>query len=82
MEQTEILAQVNALFKRVFENENISVNMNTTAEDVEEWDSLNHTVMIAEVEKHFNVRFKLREMLGFKNVGDMVSTIELKLKER
>ena len=78
MDQTEILLQVNAIFKTVFENESIQVGMQTTADDLEEWDSLNHTAMISAIEKHFNIRFKLREMLGFKNVGDMVRTIEAK----
>ncbi|MEO8087443.1 MAG: acyl carrier protein [Bacteroidota bacterium] len=80
MDQTEILAQVTALFKRVFENEHINVAMETTADDIDEWDSLNHTAMIGEVEKHFSIRFKLKEMLGFKNVGDMVRTIDAKLQ--
>jgi acyl carrier protein len=81
MDTQDILSQVNILFKKIFENENISVNMETTANDVDEWDSLNHTAMISEMERHFNIKFKLKEMLGFKNVGDMVNTIHSKLQE-
>ena len=75
MEINEILTQVNGVFKKVFKHTNISVDMDTTAGDVQGWDSLNHTVMIVEVEKHFNMKFKLREVLGFSNVGDMVRLI-------
>ena len=80
MESNEILQQVNDVFKTVFENDKIIINMETTANDLEEWNSFNHTIMIAEVEKHFGITFKLKEMLGFKNVGDMVRVIESKQK--
>ena len=58
------------------------INSETTADDVDEWDSLNHTVMIVEVEKHFTVKFKLKELLGFKNVGDMCRCIKVKVDEK
>lgn len=80
METDHILSQVNILFKRIFENNNLTIEMKTNANDVDEWDSLNHTLMISEVEKHFNVKFKLKEILGFKNVGDMVHIIYAKLQ--
>jgi acyl carrier protein len=78
MEIVQILSEVNLIFKRVFENENIIAQMETTANDVEEWNSMSHITMISEVEKHFNVQFKLKELLGFKNVGDMVRAIHAK----
>lgn len=81
MEIREILNQTNDVFRRVFENENINVNNETVAQDVPEWDSLNHTLMISEIEKHFGVRFKFKEVIAFKNVGDMVNTIQSKLAE-
>ncbi len=79
METAEIIVQLNTVFRRVFENENINITVETTAMDVEEWDSLSHTILMMEVEKFFNVKFKLKEMLGFKNIGDMVNTIQTKL---
>lgn len=79
MNQQEVLEKVNVIFKRIFENDNLSIDMTTTADDVEEWDSLNHTLMIVEVEKFFNLKFKLKEVLGFQNVGDMVNTIVTRL---
>ena len=82
MEAIDILSEVNKIFKRIFENNDIIINPDTTAEDIDEWDSLNHTIMIVEVEKHFGVKFKLKEILGFKNVGDMCSTIKVKLDEK
>ncbi len=80
MNQTEVLEQINVIFKRVLENESITILMETTADDVEEWTSLNYTVLISEVEIHFKIKFKLREFLEFKKVGDLVQTIVKKLE--
>lgn len=79
MKKHEILNQLTGIFKRIFENETVILQMDTTANDVDGWDSLTHTSMIVEVEKHFMVKFKLKEVLGFKNVGDMVNMIHSKL---
>ncbi len=80
MEKQNILSELTGIFKKVFENDSVILQMDTTANDVDGWDSLTHTSMIVEVEKHFNVKFKLKEVLGFKNVGDMVNMIHTKLE--
>ena len=82
MNTDKILEEVNLIFKKVFENDSIVINMATTANDIEEWDSLNHTVMISEVEKHFGTQFKFKEVIAFKNVGDVVNTLQTKLAEK
>lgn len=82
MNTEKILQETNLIFKKVFENDSLTINMSTTANDLEEWDSLNHTVMITEVEKHFGIRFKFKEVIAFKNVGDVVNTLQAKLAEQ
>jgi|CXWJ01.1.fsa_nt_gi acyl carrier protein len=82
MELNEILQQSTGVFRRVFENDSIVINDQTVAQDVAEWDSLSHTLMISEIEKHFGVRFKFKEVIAFKNVGDMLNTIQAKLAEQ
>ncbi|MBK9523806.1 MAG: acyl carrier protein [Bacteroidetes bacterium] len=79
MDKNEILNQLTIIFKKIFENDAVILQMDTTANDVDGWDSLTHTSMIVEVEKHFSVKFKLKEVLSFKNVGDMVNMIHSKL---
>jgi acyl carrier protein len=79
MELSEILSQITVLMKKVFENESLVITMETTNRDVQEWDSLNYTAIITEIEKHFGIKFKMREFLEFKNVGDIVRTVAAKI---
>lgn len=81
MEKSEILDELNAIFRKVFNNPSIVVSEKMVAADLEDWDSLNHAQMISAVEKHFNIKFKLSEMLSFKNVGNLIDTIEKKLNQ-
>ena len=59
----------------MFNNANIEIEEETTAEDVEEWTSLTYMQLITEQQKVFGVKYSLRDMLEFKSVGDMVNFI-------
>lgn len=78
MEQDAILKDLNKIFIKVFDDDSIQLNENTTTDDIEAWDSLNHIQMITAVEKHYKVRFNLNELLNFKNVGDLCRSIREK----
>lgn len=80
MEQDEIIKEVNKIFIDIFEDESIILNEHTTTSDIEAWDSLNHIQMITAVEKHYKIRFELNDLLNFKNVGDLCSGIQGKIK--
>jgi len=76
----DILKQLNKIFVDVFDSDAIVITANTTAKDIEEWDSLNNLQLIVAIEKHFKVKFTSGEILGWQNVGDMVNAIALKTK--
>jgi acyl carrier protein len=78
MDQSKVLKELNEIFIDVFEDDSISINENTTTDDIESWDSLNHIQMITAVEKHYKIRFNLNELLNFKNVGDLCKSIQAK----
>jgi len=80
METTEILVQVNIIFKEVLDNQELIINQETSANDVDDWDSLTHIQLIVAIEKYFKIRFKANEIQSFKNVGEMCSFIKLKLE--
>ena len=78
MTAVEILREVNGIFIDQLENENIILNRASTADDIEEWDSLTHIQLIVAIEKHFKVRFTSAEIQNFKNVGEMCDALEKK----
>ena len=76
MRQDEIYARLNAVFRGVFDDARIEVGPETTADDIEDWDSLEHIRLIAAVEEEFGVRFKMGEVSTMKNVGEMAEIIQ------
>jgi acyl carrier protein len=80
MEKKQILKEVNDIFIDVLDNEQIVLSEATTAEDIDEWDSLTHIQLIVAIEKHFKIKFTSSEIREWKNVGEMILSIEPKLK--
>ena len=78
MEKNEILSKLQLIFNTVFKLKSIQIDNLTSAKDVEGWDSFTHLVLIQEVEKDFNIEFKLRELMRMENVGDMIEIIAIK----
>ena len=75
MTREEVYEKLNEVFRDVFEDEDITVNDNTTADDIEDWDSLEHINLVSAVEREFNIKFTMAQVRGMKNVGEMVEVI-------
>jgi len=75
MTRQEIFEKLNEVFSDVFD-EDITVTAETTSADIEDWDSLTHITLISEVEDTFDIKFSMKDVLGMKNVGEMVDIIE------
>ena len=75
MEKQEIIEKITVIFREVFSDNNIVINDEMTANDVENWDSLTHMLMITKVEEEFGIKFKLKELNKLKQVGDIVSLL-------
>lgn len=75
MDREKITEKLNEVFRDVFDNEDITVGDSTTADDIEEWDSLEHISLISAVEKTFKMRFTMKEVSGMKNVGEMINIL-------
>lgn len=80
METKELLEILNGIFRKVLKRDDITLTEDTTAHDVEGWDSLTNMVLLTEIEKKFGVRFTFREIVKLKNVGDLCQTILNKAK--
>lgn len=75
MSREEIFERLNVIFQDIFDDEEIEVTETTSADDIEDWDSLEHINLVVAVEKEFNMKFTMVEVYNFKNVGEMVDVI-------
>lgn len=75
MSKEEIFVKLNEVFRDVFDDESITVTETTTADDIEEWDSLEHINLLAAVEQEFGMKFNMGQVVSMKNVGEMADII-------
>ena len=79
MDRKEIFEKLTIIFRDVMDNDEIVLEENTTAEDIEEWDSLAHVQLIEKIEAEFGVRFSAKEMTSWDDVGEFVDSIQQKI---
>ncbi len=75
MTTEQVMARLTEVFRNVFDDDDIVLTANTSAKDIEDWDSLEHINLIAAVEKEFKMRFTVKEVSGMKNVGEMAQIV-------
>lgn len=75
MNREDVLSKVNEIFKDAFDNEDLVIGFQTTAADVEGWDSLMQMNLIEMIEDEFGMRFDMDEVVGMENVGSMIDII-------
>jgi len=75
----QLLSQLNDIFRDVFENDELVVSRETTAADIEAWDSLQHVSLILRVESHFGVRMSSAEVADLKSVGDLLDILNRRI---
>ncbi len=81
MDKEKIKARLNEVFRDVFDDEDIELSEDTTADDIDAWDSLEHITLISAVEKAFKMRFTMKEVSGMKNVGEMIDIVAERAKK-
>ena len=79
MSNEEILKRLTPIFQDIFDDENIIVTRETSAKDIEDWDSFSQIRLVAAIEKDFKIKFKFGELNSLHNVGEMVDVIKEKI---
>jgi acyl carrier protein len=72
---SDILDRINEVFQEVFDDDEIRITRDTTAQDVEGWDSLMHVTLLVNIERAFGIRFTSSEVASLKNVGELADLI-------
>jgi acyl carrier protein len=75
MTDQDILNGLTEIFRDVFDDPALVISNETTADDVDEWDSVNHINIVVAAEMRFGVKFKIAEIESLKNVGELVHLI-------
>ena len=78
MDRADIFSTLTEIFEDVMDVDDVTLEDATTADDVEEWDSLSNVRFIVAVEREFGIKFSNAEIEGFKCVGDLVTSIAAK----
>lgn len=78
MTHEEVHQRLTAVFRDIFDNPSLEIADSTTADDIEDWDSVNHITLIAAVESEFKIKLSTRDVKNLANVGDFLKLIESK----
>ena len=79
MDTVKIYAELNEIFRDIFDDNSLTVSQQTTAADIADWTSLVHINLIVAVEEKFNIKFSMGEVIKMQNVGDMVNIISSRI---
>src|SRR3954454_2908095 len=77
----QIVSQAQVIFREVLDNPALVLTDELTAPKVEGWDSLNHVTLVMTLEEQFGVKFTTREVMGWRNVGQMLDCLQAKLNK-
>jgi acyl carrier protein len=71
----QLLLQLTPIFREVLGNRELVLSPQLTAKDVDGWDSFSHIKLIAAIEEHFHIKFRLKQIVKFRNIGDVCGAI-------
>ena len=75
MTKQDAMKALTPIFRELFDDDSIVLSDKMTAADVDGWDSVEHFNLISEIESRFKMRFKMKEVSGMKNVGELAELV-------
>jgi acyl carrier protein len=79
MDRNKIIEEIRGILISILQHDNFEMKDELSASDVDGWDSLSHMIIINEIEKHFKVRFKLKELNKLNNMGNLLELLISKM---
>ena len=76
MDKQTIFDAVQEIFRDNFDDEELVITRETSAADIEDWDSLEQINLLTAMEKKFGIKFKLEDVRGLANVGDLLDLVQ------
>lgn len=76
MSDQELMQIIQEIFRDNFDDDTLIITPQTTAADIEDWDSLEQINLLTAMEQRFGIKFKLSDVRGLANVGDMAALIQ------
>ncbi|WP_298345902.1 acyl carrier protein [uncultured Algibacter sp.] len=80
MNSEEIIITIRKSFVKILEHDNFELNESTTAKDVDGWESITHLLIMNDIEKSFDIKFKLMDLMSMENIGDLIKTIKKEIQ--
>lgn len=74
------IQRVTEVFRLVFDDDLIEISLDMTTNDIEAWDSLSHINLIMALEAEFNIRFLPTEIVKMRNIGELITSIDKKVR--
>ena len=79
MNKKNLLERLTQIFRDIFDDDEIIITCDTSAKDIEDWDSFSQIRLVAAIEKDFGIKFKFGELSSLRNVGEMIDVIKQKI---
>jgi len=80
MTKEDIFISVQEIFRDIFDDEDLLIENSTNSDDIEDWDSLNHINLVSAIEKEFDIKIALGELMELKDIGAMIDLMTKKIK--
>ena len=75
MDRDDVMEKVTEIAREIFDDDELELDDETIAADVDGWDSLTHLSLMNEIENEFEIKFEMKEVQGLNNVGELVDVI-------
>lgn len=75
MTQEDILNDIQIIFRNVLQDDKLEIQPTLMQGSIDNWDSLNHAIIIEKIEKHYNIKFGLMDMISIETIGDICKSV-------